>query len=180
MTEDSTLFERIKYKRDMKAYDELFRRWYAPLVKYATSLVSFADAENIVQDLMVDLWEKARKIEIHTSVSAYLHTSVRNRCLNALSHEEVRSNVMDILMMDSRSDSIATSSRAIEKELRALIREELEKLPEIQRMPFEMNRFEGKTYEQIAAETGSNIKSVEYRISQAIKKLRIGLKDYIS
>ena len=42
-----------------------------------------------------------------------------------------------------------------------------------------MSRFEGKSYEQIAREMGVSVKTVEYRISQALRKLEISLTDYL-
>ena len=65
------------------------------------------------------------------------------------------------------------------EELKSLIRKALSELPAEQRRAFEMSRFEGKTYEQIARETGVSVKTVEYRISQVLRKLEVSLADYL-
>lgn len=178
MTDDLTLFARIKYKRDTKAFDELFKRWYETLVNYALRFVDIAEAENIVQEFMVYLWENAKKIEIHSSFQAYILHSTKNRCINFLQREEVKKNIQENSLLTT--SAVHSLDPLLEDELRSLIRDELEKIPLKQRSLFEKNRFNGQTYREISEETGVNIKTVEYRISQVLKHLRNSLKDYMS
>ena len=65
-------------------------------------------------------------------------------------------------------------------ELMILINKALAELPPEVRQAFEMSRFQGKTYKEIAAETGVSVKTVEYRISQALRKLEVELADYLT
>ena len=72
-------------KGDHSAYESLFREHYRPLCAFAFQYVkSSDDAEEIVQDLFVRLWQDRQKVNITSSLKAYLFTSVRNRCINAL------------------------------------------------------------------------------------------------
>lgn len=81
------LFERINI-RDKVAFDELFRKYYTPLCRFSYAIcLSQADAEECVQDMFVNLWEKAPALKIDTSPKAYLYTSVRNFTLNAIKKE---------------------------------------------------------------------------------------------
>ena len=64
-------------------------------------------------------------------------------------------------------------------ELRAILAEALDKLPENTRVIFEKNRFEGKKYAEIAEEQQISVKTVEAHISKALKILRVELKDYL-
>lgn len=65
------------------------------------------------------------------------------------------------------------------EELRENIRRAVEELPELYREAFEMNRFENRTYKEIAEELGISAKTVDYRIQQSLKILRVKLKDYL-
>ena len=64
-------------------------------------------------------------------------------------------------------------------ELKKLISKSLSVLPYEQRWAFEMSRFEGKTYREIAKLQNVSIKTVEYRISQVLRKLETDLSDYL-
>ena len=77
---DIILLKRVR-KGDKKAFDELFCMYYAPLCVHACRFVEDTDAENIVQDLMLYIWENRRRLEISISLRSYLFTSVRNRAL---------------------------------------------------------------------------------------------------
>ncbi len=65
------------------------------------------------------------------------------------------------------------------QELESLLNQALDKLPEQIASTFRMNRFEGKTYAEIAQEKQISVKTVERYMSQALKLLRIELKDYL-
>jgi RNA polymerase sigma-70 factor (ECF subfamily) len=76
-------------------------------------------------------------------------------------------------------DNAADWNRYQFDELMILLRKSLSELPEEQRICFEMNRFQDKTYREIARELGISEKTVEYRISQVLKKLQVDLADYL-
>ena len=177
--EDNILFERIRSKRDTDSYEILFRRWYVPLVTYACNFVSLPDAENVVQDMMTYLWENSGKIVLRTCLSSYLYTGVKNRCLNIISHETVQDKVFSEMKL-SLLDSFAQMPPYSVPELVSLLNKSLSELPEEQRDAFEMSRFDGNTYNEIASKTGVSEKTVEYRISQALRRLRVVFEDILS
>lgn len=177
MENDRQLFELIR-KGNRGAFDSLFRRWYPQLVAYACRFVSREDAENVVQDVMLALWKRASVISITSSLSSYLHSAVRNRCLNILDRQQnlerynsaVRLSVMEV------ADSHGYASA---RELSALLGKALGELSEEQRRTFESTRLRGLKYSEAAAEEGVSVKTIEYRMSQALKKLRLALADWI-
>ena len=67
----------------------------------------------------------------------------------------------------------------IEEELIRKIEKSIQDLPENYRQAFEMNRFQDMTYKEIASHLNISSKTVDYRIQQALKILRIKLKDYM-
>lgn len=175
---DKQLIERIRLK-DRQAFDALFRKYYLPLLAEARELLLCTeDAENIVQDQMVELWENAGNIEIRTSVSAYLRCSVHNRCINLINRRGVHDRYVSKTRLSLMNDSLANGHTDV-SELRLLLKLTLSALPEEQRSAFEMHRFRGYSYKDIAEERGVSEKTVEWRISQVIKRLRNTLKDYL-
>lgn len=174
---ENLLLERISRKRDIGAFDAVFTQWYQVLVVYACNFVDMADAENVVQDVMTYLWENARYIRLQTSLRAYLKKSVKNRCLNLVNRGMVREKVVSAIGI-SVIDVVQELQPYSMDELARQLHQALAQLPEAQRKAFEYSRFKGLTYNEIAVRTGVSEKTVEYRISHAIGKLRVLLKDY--
>src|SRR6266704_6353231 len=83
------LLERLR-QGDEAAFDAIFRAWYPSLVRSAESVVrSRAVAEEVVQDVMLELWRRRGSLAQESSAQAYLFRSTRNRALNHVRHERV-------------------------------------------------------------------------------------------
>ncbi len=174
---DRELYTEIK-NGSLKAFDELFRRHYAGLCAFAAQIVPLSEAENIVQDIFMTIWEKRDGIVLRHSISTYLYTSVRHRCLTHNSRNSTKLKVYDMLY-ESMKDKVEDPDFIMVKELSAKLKEALDKLPESYRAAFMKHRFDDMTYNEIAASENISVKTVEYRISQALKLLRISLADYL-
>lgn len=176
MTSDQHLLSLIR-SGDREAFDRLFRKWYPPLVAYAGHFLPREDAEDVVQDIMFAMWKNASSTFISGALGPYLHSAVRNRCLNLLDrellknryHSAVRQSVLDSSAVDAYSSFSELSSR---------LSEVLATLPEEQRAAFVKSRSEGLKYEEIARDGGVSVKTVEYRISKAIRALRLALAEW--
>ncbi len=161
-------------------FEELFKTYFKPLAAFAFKFVNDIDeAKSIVHDVFIKLWEKRNEIDMSKSVKSYLYTSVNNRSLNFIrdnkkfSHEEYH--------IDNKGSKIPN----IEEELAATevqkkIDFALNKLnPKVKRI-FELSRYEGKKYKEIAEEMNLSIKTVETHMSTALKVLRENLKAYLT
>ncbi|MCM1177547.1 MAG: RNA polymerase sigma-70 factor [Bacteroidales bacterium] len=161
------------------AYKLLFSRYYSPLCAYACLFVKDRDTcENIVQELMVWLWENRVSLHISESLSRYLFTATRNRCLKHISHGMVERRVFEDFRKRLNSQ-FESPDFYIVKELEEKIREAVAALPESYRQAFVLNRFQGRTYNEIAQMLNVSTKTVDYRIQQSLKLLRVSLKDYL-
>lgn len=174
---DIHLLERIR-QGDMRAYEEIFTRYYTTLCAYTRLYVRGEVSENIVQDLMLWLWENRTTLHITESLSRYLFRATRNRCLKYLNHEMVERRVLGQLS-EKLHEQFETPDFYVIEELQERIRKAVEQLPPSYREAFELNRFQHKTYEEIAGLLDISPKTVDYRIQQSLKLLRIRLKDYL-
>ena len=147
---------------DIKAYGVLFRRYYPMLCAYATKFVELKDAEEIVQDVMLWLWENRETQTFETSISQYLFKAVYHRAINENMQEMLQDT--DFYQFE---------------ELQKRIKEAVDALPPAYREAFVMHRFDNKSYKEIAEVLQVSPKTVDYRIQQALKQLRITLKDYL-
>lgn len=163
---------------DRNAYKQLFIKYYSPLCEYASQYISDDDSEELVQELMLFLWETRENLVIETSLKSYLFISTKHRCLNAIRknqyHERIHNQIYEKI-----KDQFEDSDYYFVNELTENIQKAIENLPETYRETFAMSRFGEKTNVQIAEKLGISVKTVEYRISQALKILRFKLKDYL-
>ena len=167
LNEDIQLFTSIQ-KGDKKAFDLFFLKYYPRLCSYACQYVNFDNSEEIVQEIMIWLWENRNMIKIESSPIPYLFRAVRNNCLRQKNRDELKNKILTILY-----------NFYIEEELIRKIEKSIQDLPENYRQAFEMNRFQDMTYKEIASHLNISSKTVDYRIQQALKILRIKLKDYM-
>ena len=163
---------------DRNAYKQLFIKYYSPLCEYASQYISDDDSEELVQELMLFLWETRENLVIETSLKSYLFISTKHRCLNAIKrqlyHERVHS-----LIYDKIKDQFENPDTYFVNELTENITKAIEELPENYRETFKLSRFGEQSNLQIAEALGVSIKTVEYRITQSLKILRVKLKDYL-
>ena len=175
---DTFLLDLLK-SGNMAAYEKVFMRYYSTLCAYAELFIKSSDVcENIVQELMLWVWENHSELHITDSLSKYLFTATRNRCLKHISHEMVERRVLDE-MHKKLHGQFESPDFYIVKELESRIQAAVAQLPDSYRQAFELNRYEKKTYEEIATMLGVSPKTIDYRIQQALKLLRASLKDYL-
>lgn len=160
------------------AYKEMFDKFYSPLCEYATQLISDADAEELVQDLMLHIWEAREDLVIESSLKSYLFVAVRNRSYNAIRNKQYKKKVHSVLY-EKLKEQFEDPDYYMIDELANKIKNAIKELPDNYRETFEMSRFGEMTNAQIAATLSVSVKTVEYRISQSLKILRVKLKDYL-
>ncbi len=176
-TSDLHLFESIQ-QSNKAAFDTFFMKYYSMLCGYANQFVAIGDAEEIVQDVMVWLWENRENIVVESSLINYLFRAVRNKCINFINKNKVREQVHNIIA-NNQEALFDDPDFYIVEELSQKIEEALARLPEKYREAFVLNRIDGKTYNEIAGILNVSSKTVDYRIQQALKILRVELKDYL-
>lgn len=159
-------------------FDTVYHFYYGRLCAFASQYVESSESEEIVQEVMIWLWENRSILIPDMSLKSLLFTMVKNKCLNALDHVQVKRTVHDKLYQKFR-EQFEDPDFYVYGELLNLVSEAIEKLPEDYRHAFKMNRFEDMTYKQIADISGVSPKTIAYRITQALKILRFELKDYI-
>ncbi|MHB1178949.1 MAG: RNA polymerase sigma-70 factor [Daejeonella sp.] len=161
------------------AFEEIFNRYWFQLYASAYKRVRCREAaEEIVQNLFTSLWVK-RNIPIHTSLAAYLFTSIRYLVLNHIQKEAVRKNFKDSLQIGKSVYENPAEETVFLNDLKREIEKEINFLPSKCRSVFELSRKEHKTNREIAVVLGISEKTVENHLTKAIRRLRLNLNDII-
>ncbi len=161
---------------DKTAYLEVYRRYHVQLYSAARKRGLSAEvAEEVVQDLFINLWNQRMNIHIHSSLSGYLFTAIRNLVLNQMQKESVRLRFQDSLKIHIHDFDNSTEENVIAKDLDANLHKNVLALPEKCRFVFELSRKHHKSNKQIAFELGISEKTVENHMTKAIRYLRLSL-----
>ncbi|MCL3779391.1 RNA polymerase sigma-70 factor [Prolixibacteraceae bacterium JC049] len=176
--EEQVLVNRLK-GGDQTAFELLFRFYYPGLVIFASQIIlDKAEAEEIVQDFFVRLWEQRNALKEGTSLKSYVFTSVKNRSLNFLK----RSNVNDKLVGEVKdlveNSEVYEPDIFVESELQDQIKLAISKLPSRCGEIFVLSRINGLSNDEIAEKLNISKRTVETQISNALKVLRVEFKDY--
>jgi RNA polymerase sigma-70 factor, ECF subfamily len=176
--EERDLLTRLQ-SGDQAAFDAIFREHYPHLVGFAQGLLrDRSAAEDVAQEVMLELWRRRSDVVILESLRAYLLRSTRNRALNQLRHANVQQRAEPHLMGED-SVSPTGASELVADELRSAIVAAIAELPPGCREVFELSRGRGLRYAEIAAALGISVKTVESQMGKALRHLRARLSAWL-
>ncbi|MDO6432878.1 RNA polymerase sigma-70 factor [Flavitalea sp. BT771] len=169
MQDEAILWERIRLRDELAFeayYKEHHQAFYLMACRY---LHDPASAREVVNDVFMNLWQKADSIRIETSLKAYIYRAVINRCINVLNKRKRDAAQMKAVR---EHQAVTEEHRLMEdNEMWLLICEAIDGLPEQCRNVFRMSRFQKMKQQEIADRLGISIKTVKYHITQALKQL---------
>lgn len=166
---------------DEKVFESVFREYYLPLcVHVRRYLIDAETAEEVVQDMFFKMWEKREVLSVHTSLNAYLYKAVTNQALNYIRYQKMANQYKDYIGFNTAITTVLNAHEAlVSSDLEGKIDSLIKSMPERRRMVFEMSRFEGLKYHEIAEKLNISIKTVEVQMSKALGFLRDRLKEYL-
>lgn len=163
---------------DHAAFTEIYNRYWKKMFTLAGQKIDDLDeAQEIVQQIFVNLWKRREELDIRSSLASYIAVSVKYRVINALDKRYVRKKHLDNLPFSIVDDSTVELLEFDEMKMR--IADIVSKLPEKCRLVFVLSRDEGLSQKQIAEKLGISDKTVESHLRKAIKTLRNGLNSFI-
>ena len=167
---------------DRQAVSELYDQIAAPLFSVAVRILGdAADAEEVIQDVFVQLWEKAAIFD--SSLGSAFHWALsitRHRSIDRLRSRQRRARLVEELQntMSSEVSSQAERASALDAEDAGVVRTALRTLPEDQRQAIELAFFGAKTHLEIAESLNEPLGTIKARIRRGMMKLRDSLQEY--
>lgn len=179
----------LREKRDIPYnFEEIYVSYFSRMKSFAREYVlSDEEAENIVQDVFTELWEKKVLLTYNINLIAFLFTSIKNRCIDHLRHKvvvrdavsQMQEEYLIILRVKLSSLELFDQSMLSEQDIENIVTGIIDSLPEKCREIFIKSKIEGKKQKEIAAELNISLKTVENQMNIAYKKLKSELKDYL-
>lgn len=180
--DEKKLLEGIN-RGDKHTFRQLFEKYYIFLCLIAEQITrSPSDAEEIVSDVFLKLWNNRQTLEISRSLKAYLIKAVQNTSINYLEKNSIK-------RLNSSLDTIPYEllvwnheyplGHLYEQEIMHILERGISLLPENCREIFLLSRSNDLSYSEIAGRLGISVNTVKTQMKIAIARLRETLKDYL-
>lgn len=170
-TTDQQLIEQLPHKE--QAFTEIYNRYWDKLLYVASiKLKNITIAEEIVQDVFLDLWKRREHVAITGSLEAYLSVAVKYRIINTHAKIKREQDYLNNQLIVPRS----TEPWLDEKELQKNYQKLVSQLPEKCRITYQLSREEGLSLKEIAGKMSVSQKAVEANLTRSLKLLRFGLR----
>ena len=169
--DDQKLLKKLR-KGDTAAYKHLFSTYYTYLCNYVLKLCNDPSlAEDIVQETMINFWEKRDAILITTSLKSYLFRSCHNQFLQHIRKQKIKFDFLDNIRWEVIASAQNEDTSARDRDLKKL-NDLIDKLPPRCKEVFIKNKIQKKKYKEIAVDMGISIKTVENQMSKALHFLK--------
>ncbi len=175
----------MKDQRSDKIFEEIYLQYYSRMKRFAREyVITEEDAENVLQDVFLDFWEKRELLSTFSNLIAFLFTSIKNRCINLLRRrlleQEASARMQEeyLRTLQINLESLQSVDEQVfqEKDLETIINRAIDSLPPKCKEIFIKSKIEGKKQKEIARELNISIDAVETQMGIAYKKLREQLK----
>jgi len=173
--EKNTDYELVKsLKRgDLFAFDKLFSKYSKKLYYFAKGyLGSKEDAEGLIQEVFLMVWNKRKELKENLSFNAFLYTVTYNAIRKYFRKKAREKKYLDRFLVDYDGKYNKTVTDIEYNNLLELANEAIEKLPEKRKLIFQLSRHKGLSNIEIAKRLDISKKTVENQIHSALKFLR--------
>lgn len=160
-------------------YKAVFRQYYPKLLFYATRLVGAEEAEDVVQDVFVELWRRRDTVVIGEQILAFLYRSVYTKAINLLKHQAIENNYSNAMteiyerkLQFYQPDHAEVIRKIENQELRQEIYNAINELPDKCREVFKLSYLHDMKNKEIAETLSISLRTVEAHIYKALKFLR--------
>ena len=172
---DKELWRLISQEDDRAAFEQLYRRSLQALMgaiyKWSNDE---AEAEDILQELFLDLWEKRSKIRIQNEVFSYLYSMARYKIFDRLREKQLSEKQVQAWTLVMQEDAELTAAfretELVDRE--ALVSSELAQLPAQMKKVYLLSAEQGKSIREISEELLVSPYTVKNHLQKIRKRLR--------
>lgn len=161
------------------AFDSLYRKYNKKIYNYILSfLKSSEEAENILQDVFLNLWLNRCELKNCSSVRFYIFKIAHNAAISI-----IREKIKESLFIEELKSMQINSENPVEidmgnNRLSYNLNEIINELPGRQKEVYTLHNIEGLKYSEISKRLNISINTVENHMARALKAIRLKLKCY--
>lgn len=159
-----------------EAYKYLYENKYKDIVHYVNGLTHDYDkAEDIVQNVIVNLWKNRKETEITGSIKSYLYKAAYYSFINEYKKDKFKESLSEKIQKTAVLELIECDYESKQQKLK-YIAQLIEQLPPKRKEIFILSKTEGLTYEEIASHLDLSVKTIESQMSKALYEIRTQIK----
>lgn len=178
-------------RKDPTAFEQLIEQHGSMLFRIAARIAGVDEAEEVLQETLITVYEKIHTFNERAALTTWLYRVATNTALMKVrSRSGSRPLPLDTREPEYSSDGqlkravadwrLAPEDTLLQREARAILLREIERLPEAYRAVYVLAEIEGLPYQTIAATLDLTVGTVKTRIHRARLSLREALEDYFS
>lgn len=169
-------------------FEKFYINWYSRAKNFCMQYVSEEeDAENIIQGVFTDMYEKWKQLPEEGKLPAYLFSAIKNTSLNFLrqklrqekAKEQIQKDAMFDLQVNYDALQELNTDLPGEEDIDRMLYQAINSLPKRCRQIFTLRKIDGKSQKEVASELGISVNTIEAQMQIAYRKLREQLKDYL-
>jgi RNA polymerase sigma-70 factor (family 1) len=177
--EDDRLVKLLKHDNS-SAFEAIYNRYWRQLFVFVYQQIgSKEDAKEILQELMLSLWQNRHVSEIQ-NLKAFLFIAARNLANKHFRKEINLRRYREYQLMQEVFENMDTDDIFDERQLSGAIEKALERLPEKSASIFRMNKLDEVSVKKIALQMGLSDRAVEYHLTKSMRVVRKHLQQYLS
>ena len=160
------------------AFHELFNRYAPRIYKFAFSyLKNRSDAEEIVQNVFLKIWEKRSSINASENIKAFIFTVTANKIYDFIRRKNLEHRFHNHTILNQGNHENNSWNSIVYKEVQQTISNLANKLPSQQQKVFNLSKMEGLTNDEIAMKMGLSKRTVENDLYRAVSFLKQNFKN---
>jgi RNA polymerase sigma-70 factor (ECF subfamily) len=170
------------FDQDLIRFEQLFQKYYPRLTMYAAHILgNMKEAEDLVQDVFLDIWEKRTNPDAKKNIPAFLYAIIHNKCINHLKtklikekyiHRQIKFETEELyhISFNNSGDFIS-----FDEKLHAELEDLIKKMPQQCGTAFRLRWIEGKKIREIAEMMNISSTMVDKHLAKGIEIARNNL-----
>lgn len=173
--DDKQLVCRLKVG-DKKAFEEIFRKYREKIYYFAIRYYnSCEDAENVVQDVFIKLWDERENVKEDLSLNNYIYTIAKNHLFN-IQRKKINEKAYRSYLIEHLIQIPNLENEMIFADLKATIDKVIDELPAQRKKVFVMGNMEGMSNKEMAEVLNLSVRTIEVHKSLALQTLKKAIK----
>lgn len=165
---------------DRQTFTLVYRRYWEDLFITASKVLrGKEEAADVVQDVFLSLWNRRNELNLQGSLAAYLHTSVRYKCIHYIEKNITRRDYLVQLAEVAISSSSPNAEINLQlKEMQQIINKAVAKMPPKMQEVYKLSRQEHLSYKEISDCMSISVETVKKHIQHALRLIRKDIASY--
>jgi len=164
---------KVSFNEDKSSFKKLYFHFYSDMLRLAQSFVKINEAaEEIVDDAFVKIWCNRSKLYQVNNIKVYLFVCIKNLCINYIEkHKNIHIISIEDIDFEPEDNKALADQKLHLADMQGIINRAISQLTPQCRLIFQLVKNDGLKHREVAEVLNISVKTVEYHIGNALKKI---------